>query len=668
MSDLENFRVLGLSEQSLEALRKKGFEEPSPIQIKAIPLLITGEKDLIGQAQTGTGKTAAFGLPILEVIQTGNIQPQALILAPTRELCLQIAEELNSLKGDRKVSIIPLYGGQSIDIQLRALKRGVDIAVGTPGRIIDLMERGVLDLEQLDFAILDEADEMLNMGFVEDIEVILSKTPAEKRMLMFSATMPAPILKIAERFMRADYEIVRTETEHLAVDLTDQVYFEVRRDDKLEALSRVIDMYDDLYAMVFCRTKNDVDELTENLMYRGYPVEALHGDIAQTQRTKVINRFKAKKFNILIATDVAARGIDVNNLSHVINYSIPQSTEAYVHRIGRTGRAGKQGTAITFVTPAEFRLLSRIKKEANAEIRRVNIPKAEEIVEAKRQRVSLKIANKIAAGDHESYLSFAQELLTTTDHPAELVAALLKLKYNEELLASTYGDISSNSRKERKEKGQRQEVQDRTRLFLGIGRNDGYGPAEILQLIYEQSNVWKCNIGRIDIFDDFSYVNVNSDSAPRILEAFQNVEPKVELAQSSAENDDDRDNRSSSPRKRGRSKDFSRDSDRGERASRKKSFRDDSRRSRSSSGKYEDDDRQKSRISRNIYGDKKERFGKRENSRKSFAADHDSDRRKDSGKKSRSLRDHIRDVVFEGHDFDNSAARGKRKKNKGFDI
>ena len=539
MSDLENFRSLGLSEITLDALRAKGFEEPSPIQAKTIPLLISGEKDLIGQAQTGTGKTAAFGLPVLEVIQGGSLQPQALILSPTRELCLQIAEELNSLKGTRNISIIPLYGGQPIEIQLKALKRGVDVAVGTPGRIMDLMERGALVLDDLKFAILDEADEMLNMGFVEDIEEILCRTPREKRMLMFSATMPEPILKIAEQFMRPDYEIVRTESEHLAVDLTDQVYFEVRREDKLEALSRVIDMYDDLYAMVFCRTKNDVDELTENLMYRGYPVEALHGDIAQTQRTRVINRFKAKKFNILIATDVAARGIDVNNLTHVINYSIPQSTEAYVHRIGRTGRAGKQGTAITFVTPSEFRLLSRIKREANTEIRRVNIPKAEEIVEAKRQRVALKISNKIAAGDHKAYLSFAEELLTTADHPAEVVAALLNLKYNEELLPGTYGDINCSSGKSRKERsGGASREDDRVRLFLGIGRNEDYGPAEILQVIYDQSGVWKRNIGRIDIFDNFSYVNINRDCAERVLQAFEGAGIKVEFAKSRSGEDD----------------------------------------------------------------------------------------------------------------------------------
>lgn len=525
MTELANFRALGISELSLEALRRKGFEEPSPIQAKTIPLLISGEKDLIGQAQTGTGKTAAFGLPIIEVLKGGSKFPQALILAPTRELCLQIAEELNSLKGERHLEIAPFYGGQSIEIQLKALKRGVDIAVGTPGRVIDLIERKALNLDRISFAILDEADEMLNMGFVEDIEEILRHTPKEKRMLMFSATMPQPILKIAETFMRPDYEIVHTETERLAVDLTEQIYFEVRREDKLEALSRIIDMGSDLYAMIFCRTRNDVDELTEKLLARGYTVEALHGDIAQAQRTKVINRFKAKKFNLLIATDVAARGIDVNNLTHVINYSIPQGTEAYVHRIGRTGRAGKQGTAITFVTPAEFRQLTRIKREANTEIRRETLPHPNDIVSAKRQRVAEKLAASVAGNEPDHYLSFAEELLTTVDHPAELVAALLHLKYKGELLESAYNDLSVGKR-ERFSPDER----GRTRLFMGVGKRDGYGAADILELVFEKTRIRKNQIGRIDIFDDFSFLNVSFENAELIIDAFHGNGPRVQIA------------------------------------------------------------------------------------------------------------------------------------------
>ena len=412
MTDLAEFRALGISETFLEALRLKGFEEPTPIQEQTIPLLLSGERDLIGQAQTGTGKTAAFGLPILETLPGGARDPGALILSPTRELCLQTAQELNSLKGTRELKVLPLYGGQAIEIQLRGLHAGLDIAVGTPGRIQDLIDRGALNLGALRFAVLDEADEMLNMGFIEEIESILAHTPREKRMLMFSATMPEPILKIAEKFMRPGYGIVRTEPERLAVDLTDQIYYEVRREDRLEALSRLIDMEDRLFAMVFCRTRNDVDDLTENLNARGYAVEALHGDIAQAQRTRVINRFKAQKFRILIATDVAARGIDVSGLTHVINYSIPLSTEAYVHRIGRTGRAGKRGTALTFVSPSELRQLSRIRREANVEIRKGTLPSPSEVVCARRRRAAEKIAAVIAGEEGlQEYLPVAESLL-----------------------------------------------------------------------------------------------------------------------------------------------------------------------------------------------------------------------------------------------------------------
>jgi len=367
MSDLEQFRSLGVSEEILEALRAKGFETPSPIQELTIPKLLSGENDLIGQAQTGTGKTAAFGIPIIQCCKPGWDKPQALILAPTRELSIQIAEELNSLKGCGRLRIAPFYGGQAIEIQLQKLRDGVDVVIGTPGRLLDLMRRGKFDFSELRFAVLDEADEMLDMGFLEEIEGILAATTPEKRMLMFSATMPPAIQKIAERFMRG-YEVVRTLSEQPGTALTEQIWFEVRREDKFDALSRIIDMEDGIYALIFCRTRNDSDELVERLKQRGFRAEVLHGDIAQAQRTKVINQFKDKKFRLLVATDVAARGIDVNDLTHVINYSIPQESETYIHRIGRTGRAGKTGMAITFVTPGESRRLAFIRHETGMRI------------------------------------------------------------------------------------------------------------------------------------------------------------------------------------------------------------------------------------------------------------------------------------------------------------
>ena len=360
MEKLEEFRKLGLSDKTLKALSKKGYETPTPIQALTIPALLNGEKDIIGQAQTGTGKTAAFSLPILERFESSK-SIQAIVLAPTRELALQVAEEMNSLASGKKIRITPVYGGQSIEFQIKQLKKGTDIIVGTPGRVMDLMDRKLIKLDNLKYFILDEADEMLNMGFVEDVEKILESTNEDKRMLFFSATMPNEIMKIAKKHMK-DYEVLAVKTRELTTDLTDQIYFEVHERDKFEALCRIIDLTRDFYGIVFCRTKNDVNDVVGKLNDRGYDAEGLHGDISQNYREVTLKRFKARKINVLVATDVAARGIDVNDLSHVINYAIPQEAESYVHRIGRTGRAGKEGTAITFITPQEYRRLLQIQK------------------------------------------------------------------------------------------------------------------------------------------------------------------------------------------------------------------------------------------------------------------------------------------------------------------
>ena len=386
MSNLEKFEKLGLSEKSLLAISKKGFEEPSPIQKLTIPMLLKNEKDIVGQAQTGTGKTAAFGLPIMDNLTEGTGKVQALIIAPTRELAVQVAEEMNSFRGGRRIGILPIYGGQSYDQQLRRLKKGVEVVVGTPGRVIDHLNRGTLKLDELSFMVLDEADEMLNMGFVEDIELILSKTPEEKRVLLFSATMPTRILQLAENYL-GKYEVVKDQTKQLTVDLTDQIYFEVRASDKFEALCRIIDVEKEFYALVFCRTKLKVDHLANALQDRGYDSAALHGDISQAQRERILEQFKKKRVNILVATDVAARGIDINDLSHVLNYSIPHDPESYVHRIGRTGRAGKQGTAITFITPSEYRQLMRIQRVSKSDIRKELLPNVKELIKLKRDRI-----------------------------------------------------------------------------------------------------------------------------------------------------------------------------------------------------------------------------------------------------------------------------------------
>ena len=326
MEKLEKFRILGLSENTLHALAKKGFEEPTPIQQKTIPILLKGEVDIIGQAQTGTGKTAAFGLPILEGIKEKSKNVQALILVPTRELAIQVSEELNSFKGEKRLQIVPIYGGQSIEEQLRRLKKGVDVVVGTPGRILDHLKRKSLKLESIAYLVLDEADEMLNMGFIDDVEKIIKNTGSQKRMLLFSATMPEKIISIAKKYMR-NYEMIGVKKEQLTTNLTDQIYFEVAHSDKFDALCRIIDFEHEFYGLIFCRTKIDVDTIANKLMERGYDAEALHGDISQNQRELILNKFRKQRINILVATDVAARGIDIQNLTHVINYSLPQDPE-----------------------------------------------------------------------------------------------------------------------------------------------------------------------------------------------------------------------------------------------------------------------------------------------------------------------------------------------------
>lgn len=528
MSSLEKFRVLGISEQTLAALAEKGFEEPSPIQAITIPMLLKGECDVIGQAQTGTGKTAAFGIPIIEKItSTGDVK--AIILAPTRELVIQIAEEMNSLKGKRQLVIAPIYGGQSIELQLRRLHDGVDIVVGTPGRVMDMLERRALNISKVEFAVLDEADEMLNMGFIEDIESILQKTPENKRMLMFSATMPRPILTIAEKHMR-QYEVVNVKNQQMTTDLTDQIYFEVRMEDKMEALCRIIDMENEMFAMVFCRTKNDVDQLFEKLGLRGYAVECLHGDIAQAQRTRVIEKFKAKKFNILLATDVAARGIDVTHLTHVINYSIPQGTEAYIHRIGRTGRAGKTGTAITFVTPSEFRKLTFIKREVKGDIRKEKLPDPVDIVVRKKERVVTHFEKLLEGQKHAPYVTFAQSLIEKFS-PEIALAALLRIAYKQDLIPEHYAEIGIRKSRESQIDGRGQ-----ARLFIAVGKEQNYGARAILDLIWDKARIPKTRIGKIDCFDKFSFINCTFEDAETLIGAFsgygRGTTPFIEIAKS----------------------------------------------------------------------------------------------------------------------------------------
>lgn len=520
---LEGFKKLGLSENTLDALKRKGFEEPTKIQEKVIPLLLAGDTDIVGQAQTGTGKTAAFGLPLIERLKEGGRDIQVLVLTPTRELAVQVAEEINSLKGRKRLSAVAIYGGQSMDQQLRRLRRGVDIVVGTPGRVKDHLQRGSLSVKEISYMVLDEADEMLNMGFIDDVEDILSYTNKEKRVLLFSATMPSSILRLAEKYM-GSYKLVQVEKEHPTVSLTDQIYFEVNHSDKIEALCRIIDSEADFYGLIFCRTKIDVDTVSRKLSDRGYDADGLHGDISQNQRERILARFKQKRINVLVATDVAARGIDIYNLSHVINYSLPQNPESYVHRIGRTGRAGKEGTAITFVTPDEYRKLLVIKRVAKTNIRREKIPAVEDVIRAKKTRIKNEIAAIIQSSLDSQYLDFAQEILAESEADRAL-AAFIKYSFGDELSVRNYSRIRDVS----------VDMKGTVRLFVARGRADNMSPRKLVDMIKEIAQVDSWKIRDVRIFDRFSFITVPFGEAEVILHAFKKQRTKRPIVERAKE-------------------------------------------------------------------------------------------------------------------------------------
>lgn len=515
---MATFESLGLTNKTLPALKAKGFEEPTEIQTLTIPLMLKNEIDIIAQAQTGTGKTAAFALPLIETLKQSR-KPQALILAPTRELVIQICEEINSLKGQNKITVAPIYGGQSIDLQLSKLRGGVSIVVGTPGRLIDHINRKTLLLDEVQYVILDEGDEMLNMGFVEDIETILEHTPPLKRVLLFSATMPGRIKELAEKYM-GPYKHLRTRTE-LTTSLTDQIYFEVAQRDKFEALCRIIDLEQTFYGIVFCRTRIEADELTSRLQDREYSAEGLHGDISQAQRESILRKFRKKQITILVATDVAARGIDIVNLTHVINFSLPQNPEAYVHRIGRTGRAGSQGTAITFVTPSEFGKIGFLKRAVNVKIQKREIPEIQQIIDSRRNRITETVL-KLASGEPDQlFLSWADELLKAGES-RNVVASLLYHSFSKVIDKSSYRQITSY--KKGGESGRSLvEEEGRSRLFIARGKKDGMTKKTLVEFIVKKAGVPPRVIDQVEVFDTFSFISAPFAEAEQILERFKNA-------------------------------------------------------------------------------------------------------------------------------------------------
>ncbi|HEY3364864.1 MAG TPA: DEAD/DEAH box helicase [Symbiobacteriaceae bacterium] len=517
------FEALGIDTAIIKALEEMGFEEPSPIQSAAIPHLLEGG-DLIGQAQTGTGKTAAFAIPLLQRLRPGVQRPQALVLVPTRELALQVAEEFAKIGKHLRVRELAIYGGSPIDRQIRALRAGVSVVIGTPGRIMDHLERGTLKLDQIHMFVLDEADEMLDMGFIDDIETIMGHLPADRQTICFSATIPEPIVRITKRYMK-NPERVSIAQQELSAPTIEQAYFEIRERDKIDALSRILDHEAVSRGIIFCRTKRACDELTSGLQARGYQAEAIHGDLNQPQRTRVLSRFKEGLIELLVATDVAARGIDVENVTHVINYDIAQSPEHHVHRIGRTGRAGREGVAFTLMHPREFRHLKLIERATKARIARRNVPTATDVAERTLDLLQDRISGLVAegAGQDPKYADMASHLLEEHE-PQRLVATLISAMTGARSVAEPEarmpGPRPARGGPDFPETGAEQGY---VRLFMGVGSRDRVTPADFVRTIAREADISGGLIGAIDIHDSFTFVEVPREVGHTVMEAMKNA-------------------------------------------------------------------------------------------------------------------------------------------------
>ena len=532
MSD--SFESLGLSREILKSVEDMGFEEPSPIQTLAIPPILQG-MDVVGQAHTGTGKTAAFGIPILEKIDVRSREPQAIVLCPTRELAIQVAEEIGKLAMRKKgVSALPIYGGQPIDRQFRALNKGAQIIVGTPGRIMDHMERGTLRFDHVIMSVLDEADEMLDMGFRDDIETILEQMPENCQKVFFSATMPPTIMAMAKRFLNKP-EILKIAQKNLTVPTIEQVYYEVRPHQKMDALCRLLDSQGFHKALVFCSTKRSVDEVSAHLQMRGYMADGLHGNLAQGQRDRVMGRFRTGGIEILVATDVAARGIDVDDVDAVINYDIPNDVENYVHRIGRTGRAGRAGSAFTFVTAREHYKLRDIIRNTKARIVQSNLPTVKDVANIRTNRLLSEVRSVMEAGSLERYTALVEQFLDDENTSMDLAAALLKLlmqqefgqqhqeeespqtdwreRHSDKVAERVYGRQQSDRRKKDKKAPLGRVV----RLFFNVGSKMHVAPRDLVGAIAGETGIAGRNIGAIEIHERFSFVEVPVDLAEDVI-------------------------------------------------------------------------------------------------------------------------------------------------------
>ena len=514
------FEEMGLSEEIQKAVRYMGFEEASPIQAKAIPAMISGI-DLIGQAQTGTGKTAAFGIPILEKVDPKLKKLQAIVLCPTRELAIQVADEIRNLsRYMHGIKVLPIYGGQDIVKQIRSLKSGTQIVIGTPGRVMDHMRRKTMKLDFVHTVVLDEADEMLNMGFREDIEFVLSGVPEERQTVLFSATMPKPIMEITKKFQN-NAKVIKVTKKELTVPNIEQYYYDVKPKKKEEVLSRLLDIYSPRLSVVFCNTKKQVDLLVNALLGRGYFAAGLHGDMKQEQRDRVMQVFRTRKSEILLATDVAARGIDVDEVEAVFNYDLPQDDEYYVHRIGRTGRAGREGRAFSFVSGKEVYKLKEIQRYCKTKIYAQKVPSLNDVANTKMENILDDVERVIEQEDLDMMINAIEERVNNSEFTAmDMAAAFLKIccgmtedNKNTEENDWEFGDTGAG------EDGM-------VRLFINIGKKQRVRPGDILGAIAGESGMDGKLIGTIDMYDKYTFVEVPREYAREVLNAMKNVKIK----------------------------------------------------------------------------------------------------------------------------------------------
>ena len=547
--DIVKFEELQLDDRIIRAITEMGFEEASPIQAQAIPVVLEG-RDIIGQAHTGTGKTAAFGLPLLQRVDPKVKKLQAIVLLPTRELAIQVAEELRRFaKFMHGIKVLPIYGGQDIVRQIRALKDGTQIVVGTPGRVMDHMRRKTVKTDHVHTVVLDEADEMLNMGFLEDMETILSQLPAERQTLMFSATMPPAIAEIARKF-QTDPVTVRVIKKELTVPKVTQYYYEVKPKNKVEVMCRLLDLYDTKLSIAFCNTKRQVDELVQALQGRGYFADGLHGDLKQVQRDRVMESFRNGRTDILIATDVAARGIDVGNVEAVFNYDIPQDDEYYVHRIGRTGRAGREGKAFSLVVGREVYKLRDIQRYCKTKIIPQAIPSLNDITEIKAEKILDQVQETLNDSDLTKMVNILEKKLIEEDYTSlDLAAALLKMAMgddNEDIIdsympARSLDDLDSYGRGRGRDRGRggrggRKGATDRAaidyvtgggehmaRLFINIGKSQRVTPGDILGAVAGESGIPGRLVGSIDMYDGYTFVDVPAQYAEDVLKAMSHA-------------------------------------------------------------------------------------------------------------------------------------------------